>query len=67
MKVRVIYRSQIKELEFDGEKIRVVDLLKALGLSRDHAFVIKRDEILEEKQFIGDGEEVRVINAISGG
>lgn len=67
MKVKVYYRGELKELEFDREKITALELLKALGLSKEYAFVVKEDEILDERDVIRDGEEVRVINAISGG
>ncbi|MFN4319398.1 MAG: MoaD/ThiS family protein [Aquificaceae bacterium] len=67
MRVRVSYRGQIKELEFEGDKITALELLKALNLSREYAFVVRGEEILENKATIKDGEEVRVINAISGG
>ncbi|QID32762.1 thiamine biosynthesis protein ThiS [Pampinifervens florentissimum] len=67
MKVKVSYRGQTLELEFEGERVRVGELLKALGLSREYAFVVKGEDVLEEKDTIVDGESVRVINAISGG
>jgi|UniRef100_A0A7C2V475 sulfur carrier protein len=67
MRVKVSYRGQIKELEFEKDKITALELLKALGLSREYAFVVKGEEILEDKDLIEDEQEVRVINAISGG
>ncbi|WPM32539.1 thiamine biosynthesis protein ThiS [Hydrogenobacter sp. T-2] len=67
MRVKVSYRGQTLELEFEGERVRVGELLKALGLSREYAFVVKGEDVLEEKDTIVDGESVRVINAISGG
>jgi len=67
MRVKVSYRGQIKELEFEKDKITALELLKALGLSREYAFVVKGEEILEDKDLIEDEQEVRVIYAISGG
>ncbi len=67
MKVRVHYRGQVMELEFATQKVRAVDLLRAMNLSREYAFVVRGDEVLDEKELLHDGEEVRVINAISGG
>lgn len=67
MRVKVSYRGQIKELEFEKDNITALELLKALGLSREYAFVVKGEEILEDKDLIEDEQEVRVINAISGG
>ncbi|MCS6998338.1 MAG: thiamine biosynthesis protein ThiS [Aquificaceae bacterium] len=67
MKVRVVYRGQVKELHFEGERVRVMDVLKVMGLSKEYAFVVRGEEILEEREFLRDGEELRVVNAISGG
>lgn len=67
MKVYVEYRGQKIEMEFEGKHVRAKDLLKAMGLSREYAFVVRGDEILEDKDLIEDGQTVRVINAISGG
>lgn len=67
MKVRVFYRGSLKELEFEKERVRVSDLLKAMGLSPEYAFVVRGEDILPEGELIKDGEELRVINAISGG
>lgn len=67
MKVRVVYRGQVKELHFEGERVRVMDVLKVMGLSKEYAFVVRGEEILEEREFLKDGEELRVVNAISGG
>lgn len=67
MKVFVSYRGKTLELEFEEDKVRVKDLLKALGLSREYAFVVREDEVLDENELLKDGESLRVINAISGG
>lgn len=67
MKVKVLYRGQVKELYFEGDKVRAQEVLRALGLSREYAFVVRGEELLDEKDYIGEGEEVRVVNAISGG
>ncbi|RMH81432.1 MAG: thiamine biosynthesis protein ThiS [Acidobacteria bacterium] len=67
MKVRVLYRGQTKELEFEKDRVSAGEILRALHLSKEYAFVVKDDEVLDDKDHIKDGEEVRVINAISGG
>lgn len=67
MKVRVLYRGQVRELHFEGEKVRAQEVLRALGLSGEYAFVVRGQEILSEKDYVSEGEEVRVVNAISGG
>ncbi len=67
MKVKVVYRGQIKELEFEKDKVSALDILKALGLSREYAFMVRGGEILQDRELIKEGEEVKIINAISGG
>ncbi len=67
MKVKVNYRGQEIELEFEEKILKARDILKALGLSREYAFVVRDDEVLDENEPIMEGENIRVINAISGG
>ncbi len=67
MKVYVTYRGKDIELSFDQEKVRVGDVLKALNLSKEYAFAVRGDELLDIKDELKDGEKIRVINAISGG
>jgi Sulfur transfer protein involved in thiamine biosynthesis len=67
MKLRVQYRGKELELEFEGEKVKAKDLLKAMNLSREYAFVVVNGEVVEEDFYIKEGDQVRVINAISGG
>lgn len=67
MKITVVYRGQKRFLEFEKEKVKSGDILKALNLFRDFAFVIKNGEIVSEDEIIRPEDEVRVINAISGG
>jgi sulfur carrier protein len=67
MKLRVQYRGKELELEFEGDKVKVKDLLKAMNLSREYAFVVVNGEVVEEDYYIKEGDQVRVINAISGG
>jgi ThiS family. len=38
-----------------------------LNLSRDYAFVVKNDEIVDLDEYITESDKVKVINAISGG
>jgi sulfur carrier protein len=67
MKLRVQYRGKELELEFKGDKVKAKDLLKAMNLSREYAFVVVNGEVVEEDFYIKEGDQVRVINAISGG
>jgi sulfur carrier protein len=67
MKLRVQYRGKEFELEFEENKVKAKDLLKAMNLSREYAFVVVNGEVVEEDFYIKEGDQVRVINAISGG
>ena len=67
MKLRVQYRGKELELEFEGDKVKAKDLLKAMNLSREYAFVVVNGEVVEEDFYIKEGDQVLVINAISGG
>ena len=67
MKLQVQYRGKELELEFEGDKVKAKDLLKAMNLSREYAFVVVNGEVVEEDYYIKEGDQVRVINAISGG
>jgi len=67
MKLRVQYRGKELELEFEGDKVKAKDLLKAMNLSREYAFVVVNGEVVEGDYYIKEGDQVRVINAISGG
>ncbi len=67
MKLRVQYRGKELELEFEEDKVKAKDILKAMNLSREYAFVVVNGEVVEEDYYIKEGDQVRVINAISGG
>jgi sulfur carrier protein len=67
MEIKVIYRGQERTLHLEGEKVKAKDILKALNLSRDYAFVVKNDQVVSEEETINPGDRIRVVNAISGG
>ncbi len=67
MEVVVSYRGRELRLSFDSERVRVEDVLKALNLSREYAFAVRGDEVLDIKDELRHGDHIRVINAISGG
>ncbi len=67
MQIRIKYRGQEKVLDFDKSKVRVKDILEALGLSSDYAFVVKNGEIASEDEEINENDQIKVVNAISGG
>ncbi|MEW6180830.1 MAG: MoaD/ThiS family protein [Chloroflexota bacterium] len=64
MPVILIYRKQ--KLELEGT-ITVRDALKQLGLSPESHLVIRNGELLNENDTLRNGEEVKIVSAISGG
>jgi sulfur carrier protein len=67
LKITIEYRNNKIELEFESSKVKAKDILKKLNLSRDYAFVVKNDEIVDLDEYITESDKVKVINAISGG
>ncbi len=67
MEIKVKYRGKEKVLSIEKEKITALDILKALGLSPEYAFVSKNGELASEDEEIKPEDDIKVINAISGG
>jgi sulfur carrier protein ThiS len=67
MEIKVKYRDEIKFLKFDKDRVKVIDILKALKLSPDYAFIVKGDKILREEEIVDEMDNIEVISAISGG
>jgi len=67
IEIKVKYRGKEQTLRFDKEKIKAIDILKALGLSGEHAFVAVNGELASEDQIINPEDKIKVVNAISGG
>ncbi|WP_457644646.1 MoaD/ThiS family protein [Persephonella sp.] len=67
MEIKIKYRGKEQILKFNKDKVTVSDILKALGLSSEHAFVAKNGEIASEDEVISPEDSIKVVNAISGG
>ena len=67
LEIKVKYRGKEQILKFEKDKVRAIDILKAFGLSPEHAFVAKNGELASEDDAITPEDKVKVINAISGG
>jgi sulfur carrier protein len=65
--IKIKYRGKEHILKFEKEKIKAIDILNALGLSSEHAFVAKNGELASEDELITPKDKVKVVNAISGG
>lgn len=64
MPVTLLYRKQ--KLEIEGT-VTVREALEKLGLSPESHLVVRNGELLNENDTLRNGEEVKVISAISGG
>jgi len=62
--MKVIFRG--RESEVKGP-LKVKELLKMLGLLPESTVVLKNGEPVTEDELLEEGDEVRVISAISGG
>ncbi len=67
MEITVSYRGKEKKLNIDKDKITAGDILKALDLSSDYAFVAVNGEVVSEDYIIKETDKIKVVNAISGG
>ncbi len=67
MKFKIKYRGKEKVLKINKEKVLAIDLLKALELSPEYAFVVKNGEIVPETEEIKSEDDIKIVNAISGG
>ncbi len=67
MEIKIKYRGKEQILKINKEKVKAIDILKALGLSAEYAFVVKNGELAQEDEQINPEDDIKVINAISGG
>ncbi len=65
MPLKVLYRG--KEIEIPGKRMKAKELLRKLGLSPLSSIVVKNDEVISEEDYVEEGDNIRVVNAISGG
>lgn len=65
MPIEVLYRGKVITLK--EKEITAGELLKRLGLSPASSIVIKNGEVITEKEKVREGDNIRVVNAISGG
>jgi sulfur carrier protein len=65
MSIEVLYRGKV--ILIKEKEIKAGDLLRKMGLSPASSLVIKNGEVVTEKEVLKEGDNIRVINAISGG
>jgi len=65
MPIKVLYRG--KEIELEESRLKARELLEKLGLSPLSSLVVKNGEVISEEDYVEEGDNIRVVNAISGG
>jgi len=65
MPIKVLYRG--REIELPERRLKAKELLRKLGLSPLSSIVVKNGEVVSEEEYVEEGDNIRVINAISGG
>ena len=67
MEITVRYRGKERKISIDKDKVTAGDILKALDVSSDYAFVAVNGEVVSEDYIINETDKIKVVNAISGG
>ncbi len=65
MSIEVLYRGKI--ISIPEKEIKAEELLRRLGLSPASSLVVRNGEVITEKEILREGDNIRVVNAISGG
>lgn len=64
--MKIVLRNPRREVELAGRR-RVKELLRELEILPDTVLVIRGDELLTVDQVVGEGDEIEIRPAISGG
>ena len=67
VRVRRVPSGREEVVKFDGEKLKVGDLLELMGLKRESVIVTRGGKIVPEEESVGDGEELVIYDVVSGG
>ncbi|WP_457639368.1 MoaD/ThiS family protein [Persephonella sp.] len=67
MELQVKYRGKTQTVKTEKDRITAGELLKLMGLSPEYAFVVKNGELASEDEPVSPEDELKVVNAISGG
>lgn len=64
--MKIVLRNPRREVELAGRR-RVKEILTELEILPDTVLVIRGDELLTVDQVVGEGDEIEIRPAISGG
>jgi sulfur carrier protein ThiS len=56
-----------KEFVLDGKSIQVKQALQQLNLSPEAHLLVRNGDLLNENDWLSDGDEVKIVPVISGG
>lgn len=65
MAIKLILRK--KEYELEGKTIQVKQALQQLELSPEAYLLVRAGELLNENDFLRDGDVIKIVAVISGG
>lgn len=65
MTIKLTLRKQ--EFQLEGKSIQVIEAFKRLQLSPEAHLLVRNGELLNENDFLKDGDEVKIVAVISGG
>ena len=65
MTIRLILRK--KEFQIEEKSVQVKQAFQRLNLSPEAHLMVRNGELLNENDFLRDGDEVKIVAVISGG
>ncbi|HEX9018717.1 MAG TPA: MoaD/ThiS family protein [Anaerolineaceae bacterium] len=65
MTIKLILRKQVFQL--DEKSIQVKQALQQLNLSPEAHLLVRNGDLLNENDYLKDGDEIKIVAVISGG
>ncbi len=65
MSIRLMLRKQ--EFKLEEKSIQVKQVFRQLNLSPEAHLLVRNGELLNENDWLRDGEEIKIVPVISGG
>jgi sulfur carrier protein len=65
MTIKLVLRKQ--EFELDGKSIQVKQALEQLRLSPEAYLLVRNGDLLNENDWLKDGDVIKIVAVISGG
>lgn len=65
MSIRLVLRKQ--EFQLEEKSIQVKQVFRQLNLSPEAHLLVRNGELLNDNDWLHDGEEIKIVPVISGG